>query len=513
MRVHVLGVAGAGMAPLAGLLVRSGHEVSGSDVAFDPPMGPRLSAWGVRTFVGTDASHLDGLEPGRDVVVVGNVCRRDHPLAVEAERRGLRRISLPTALRELVFETPQGCRPVVAVSGTHGKTTTTAMLATVLADAGLEPGWLVGGIPVSPIAAPSGASTEPFGLGRTARSLTSRSALAPFVIEGDEYDSAFFEKQPKVWGYAPKIAIITSIEHDHVDIYPDEASYLAAFRGLIERLPSEDEGGLLVANAADRRVRALVQSSRPACRVVWYAASDVSGRPFPDGDVGDELPTWTASEVGLAGDGDKAQRFDLFVGPTSAGRFGVGVFGTHNIGNALAVIAVAAEAFGLPVREVASKLPTFRGAKRRLEQLVDGSSASSGVTLYDDFAHHPTAIDTTLRAARARHRGARLIALYEPRSATACRAMHQEAYARAFGAADVIVLAPLGRSTIPENERLDLTRLAHELSASGKRVELASSTEVVAAAVRDLAKPGDVIVSMSNGAFAGVPHKLAEALA
>ncbi|MGZ3454028.1 MAG: UDP-N-acetylmuramate--L-alanine ligase [Polyangiales bacterium] len=501
MRAHLLGVAGAGMAPLAGLLVRAGYEVSGSDVAFDPPMGPRLAGWGVRTFTGTDASHLDGLDPARDLVVVGNVCRKDHPLAVEAEKRGLRRVSLPTALRELVLKD----RPVVAVSGTHGKTTTTAMLATALADAGLEPGYRVGGVPVAPI----GASTEPFALGRVGRSLTAKTPLAPFVIEGDEYDSAFFEKQPKVWGYAPTMAILTSIEHDHVDIYPDEASYLAAFRGLIDRLP---EDGLLVANAADQRVRALVLHANPRARVVWYAATGVSGRPFPDGDVGDVLPTWTANEVGLVGDGDVVQRFDMFVGPTSAGRFGVGAFGTHNVGNALAAIALAVEGFGLPVRDVASKLPNFKGAKRRLELLVEGRTSARGVTLYDDFAHHPTAVETTLGAARARHRSGKLIALYEPRSATACRAMHQEAYGHAFAPADVVVLAPLGRSTIPEAERLDLEKLAAELRARGKTVDLAPSTEAVIALANSQATRGDAIVSMSNGAFGGVPQKLAEVL-
>lgn len=507
MKVHVLGVAGAGMAPLAALLRSAGHEVSGSDVAFDPPMGPRLDGWGVRTLRGTDPSHLDGLEPGRDLVVVGNVCRRDHPLAVEAERRGLRRVSLPTALRELVFTTPSGVRPVVAVSGTHGKTTTTALVAQVLDAVGLEPGWLVGGIPVAPIAG----THEPFGLGRAARSLTARTPLAPFVIEGDEYDSAFFEKQPKVWGYAPKMAILTSIEHDHVDIYPDEASYLAAFRGLVERLPSEEDGGLLVANAADARVRRIVAESAAKCRVVWYAASDASGRPFPDADLGGELPVWTAHEVGLTGDGDATQRFDLFVGPSNAGRFGVGVFGTHNVANAVAAIALAVEGFGAPVRETCAKLAAFRGAKRRLEELVP-STGKRAVTLYDDFAHHPTAVETTLRAARARHRSARLIALYEPRSATACRAMHQAAYVDAFAPADLVVLAPLGRA-LPENERLDLERLASELRARGKQVELPGSTDAVIALVDSIAQPGDVVVSMSNGAFGGVPARLAEKLA
>lgn len=488
MRVFIIGVAGAGMAPLAGLLRAAGHEVRGSDVAFDPPMGPRLRAWGVETVEGTDPSLLDW---NPELVVVGNVCRRDHPLAVAAEARGIRRVSLPTAMRELVFPD----RPIVAISGTHGKTTTTGMVASMLADAGLEPGWLVGGVPTS---------GEPFALGRSARSLTSPSPYAPFVIEGDEYDSAFFEKQPKVWGYAPKMALLTSIEHDHVDIYPDEKSYLAAFVGLCERLPDD---GLLIANAADRRVREVVASSKMSARVVWYAGHDLSGRAFPDGEVGNELPIWTANEVGLTGDGDVLQRFDLFVGPTSVGRYGVGVFGTHNVANAVGAIALAVEGFGLPVREVAMRLSSYRGVKRRMERLLD-----KPVTVYDDFAHHPTAVETTLRAARSRHRNGRVIALYEPRSATACRAMHQEAYGRAFLPADVIVLSPLGRA-LPEHERLDLEKLASDLRARGRTVETPASLDEVLQLGTSLPKPGDAVVCMSNGAFGGIPHKLAEAFA
>ncbi len=512
MRAFLIGVAGSGMAPLAGLLRRAGHEVWGSDVSFDPPMGPRLRQWGVRTFSGTDAAHLDGLDPARDVVVVGNVCRKDHPLVREAEARGLRRISMPTAIRELVATGSAGKRPVVAIAGTHGKTTTTAMVAWLLAHGGLEPGWLVGGVPARALDG-GGGEGEPFEIGRTARSLTASAPLAPFVIEGDEYDSAFFEKVPKVWGYAPTLAILTSIEHDHVDIYPDAERYRDAFRGLLSRLPAEAEGGMLVANAADPEVVALVERERPRCRVVWYAASDMAGRGFPSAPSSKEPPVWTASEVGLSGDGDAVQPFDLFVGPSSAGRFGVGVFGAHNVANATAAIALAVEGFGLPVRETAGALGAFVGVKRRQEKLVDGGRGARGVTLYDDFAHHPTAVDATLRSIRSRHRGARVVALYEPRSATACRAMHQAAYPEAFAPADVVVLAPLGRSTIPAAERLDLDRLASDLRERGKQVERPTDLDALVATVVALARPGDVVLSMSNGAFGGVNAKLREALA
>ena len=501
MKAHLIGVAGAGMAPLASLLHEAGLEVSGSDVAFDPPMGPRLPSWGVRTMKGLDAAHLDHLGAG-DLVVVGNVCRRDHPLVLAAQARGLRCISMPTALRELVF----GQRPVLAATGTHGKTTTTALLASILAGAGLEPGYLIGGVPTDAILTEKPA---PFSIGRTTRSLVGVGAgYAPFVIEGDEYDSAFFEKQPKVWGYRPRAVILSSIEHDHVDIYPDAASYRAAFVGILERLPSEDEGGVLVANAGDRAVVELIEASAPRCRVVWYAASDVAGRAFPSGNTGSITPVWTASEVGLQGDGDRVQPFDLFVGPTSAGRFSLGVFGVHNVCNALGALALAVEVCGVRVRDVASKLAAFRGVARRQELLVSSTKSARDVTLYDDFAHHPTAVDATLRALRARHRDAKLIAVYEPRSATACRSMHQGAYLQSFSAADRIVLSPLGRSTIPEGERLDLPRLARELRDTGKQVDLAASYDDVIDVVDRLATPGSVVVVMSNGAFGGVTEAL-----
>src|SRR5439155_26871954 len=225
----------------------------------------------------------------------------------------------------------------------------------------------------------------------------------------------------------------------------------------------------LVANAADEEVVTLVRRVAPKCRVVWYAASDVGGRPFPAGRLFEDPPTWTAHEVGLTGESDVAQPFDLFVGPTSAGRINLGVFGVHNVSNAVGALALAAEAFGVRVRDVASALANFHGVQRRQERLLDGRSAR-GVVLYDDFAHHPTAVDATLRSIRGRHHHAKLIAVYEPRSATACRAMHQAAYVDAFDAADAIVLAPLGRSTNAESERLDLERLGRELGDEGTPV-------------------------------------------
>src|SRR5688572_13543998 len=239
MRIHVIAVAGTGMGALAGLLKELGHEVSGSDTSFDPPMGPALEAWGIRLLHGFDPRHLDH-EP--DLVVVGNVCRPNNPEAVAAFERGLETTHIAGALSRFALA---GTSPLV-IAGTHGKTTTTALAAHVLDRAGFAPGFLVGGIPKgferSFRAAPRERrlSTEPRPMRR-----------APFVIEGDEYDTAYFEKSAKFLHYMPEVAVLTSIEHDHVDIYPTETAYLEAFRRFVALVP---EDGLIVANAADARV-------------------------------------------------------------------------------------------------------------------------------------------------------------------------------------------------------------------------------------------------------------------
>ncbi|MRG94459.1 UDP-N-acetylmuramate--L-alanine ligase [Polyangium spumosum] len=488
MHVHLVGVAGTGMGALAGLFKASGHDVSGSDVAFYPPMGPALERWGIRLMEGFDPAHL---EPRPDLVVIGNVCRPSNPEARAALDGGIPTKSMPHALAELllVFRSP------LVVGGTHGKTTTSALAAWLLHEAGRDPGFLIGGLPKNF----DTSFRVPGDVARGGRlPLVTGEGLArrktPFVVEGDEYDTAFFEKTPKFWHYRPEVAILTSIEHDHIDIYPDEASYLAAFRGFVERVP---EGGLIVAAAADEHVVDVVSASARA-EVAWFAleGDDTHGKP----------PHWLAApaEVDEAG-----QSFDLYAGGVYAGRAAVTIPGRHNIRNALAAAAAVAQGFGVPLSTVISALATFQGVRRRQDLLYE----VRGVRVYDDFAHHPTAVDETLRALRARHTQGALFAVFEPRSATACRALHQAQYATSFDAADVIVLAPLGRPEIPEAERLDLCALAKALEARGKRALLPSSVdEIVTLLARDAAA-GDTIALLSNGAFGGIYEKLRGALA
>jgi len=486
MHVHFVAVAGTGMGALAGLFKAAGHEVTGSDVAFYPPMGPALERWGIRLMHGFDPAHL---EPRPDLVVIGNVCRPSNPEARAAIDGGLPTTTMAHALADHLL---RGRSPLV-VGGTHGKTTTSSMCAWLLHEGGRDPGFLIGGLPKNfetsfrAPAQPPSRGLPVFGQHGSPQRST------PFVVEGDEYDTAFFEKTPKFWHYRPEVGIVTSIEHDHIDIYPDEASYLSAFRGFVERIPAE---GLVIAAAHDRRVVEVVEAAARA-PIAWFAleGDDTHGKP----------PHWLAAPAGADASG---QAFDLYVGGVLAGRVALRVPGLHNVRNALAALAGAAQGYGVPLATAIAALSRFEGVRRRQDLLFE----LGGVRVYDDFAHHPTAVDETLQALRSRHAGGRLWAVFEARSATACRALHQADYARAFGAADRVVLAPLGRSEIPEGERLDLARLVDDLHAAGKEAEAAESVEAIVQRIAADARPGDTVALLSNGAFGGIYDKLRAAL-
>ena len=482
MHIHIVAVAGTGMGALAGLLQELGHRVSGSDVAFDPPMGPALESWGVRCLKGFDPAHL---EPAPDLVIIGNVCRKDNPEVVAAIERGLSYTHIAGALSDFVLD---DCSPLV-VAGTHGKTTTTAMAAHLLDTCGFAPGFLIGGLPKN--------FPRSF---RAARAGKPRLAMGdrptrkpPFVIEGDEYDTAFFEKSAKFLHYRPEVAILTSIEHDHVDIYPSHESYLDAFRKFVALVPEE---GLIVANAADQDVVAVVDAHARA-PVAWFAleGEDTHGKP----------PHWLAAPAQMDHAGTT---FDLYAGGVLCGRFALTVPGTHNLKNALAAIGAAAQGYGARIADIAPALARFEGVQRRQDLI--GTPRESFV--YDDFAHHPTAVRETLAALRAKHPSGKLFAVFEPRSATACRRMHQEEYTRAFESADEVLLAPLGRSNLPPEEALDLARLAHDLNARGKSAQTLASVDAIVDYLALNVTPGSVVALLSNGAFGGIHAKLLERL-
>lgn len=484
MHVHIVAVAGTAMASLAALLKDLGHDVSGSDVAFDPPMGPALERWGVRCYQGFDPSHL---EPAPDLVVIGNVCRKDNPEARAAIDRGLSYTHVAGALGRFALESAS---PLV-VAGTHGKTTTTALCAWLLDQTGFAPGFLIGGLPKNfeksvRVAGPRRLTAPTLPGAPTRRT--------PFVIEGDEYDTAFFEKTAKFLHYRPEVAILTSIEHDHVDIYPTLESYLDAFEKFVALVP---ENGLVVANAADELVVNVVTRAARA-PVAWFA---LEGEPTHG-----QAPHWLAAQ---AGSDTSGQAFDLYAGGVFAGRFALPLSGRHNLKNAVAAIGAAAQGYGAPLRELAVPLAIFGGVRRRQDLL----GTPRGISVYDDFAHHPTAVRETLAALRTRHPEGRLFAVFEPRSATACRRLHQDDYATAFDAADVTLFPPLGRTNLPPDEALDLERLVESLRARGKEAHFLQSVEAIVEALAERAAPGDVVALLSNGAFGGIHAKLLARLA
>jgi UDP-N-acetylmuramate: L-alanyl-gamma-D-glutamyl-meso-diaminopimelate ligase len=480
-RVHFIGICGTGMGALAMLFQDAGYDVSGSDAAFDPPIGPALEARGIRCLRGYDAKHLD---PSPDVVIVGNVVRKDNPEAAFAREKKLDCRSMSSALREIFLKN----RTPLVVAGTHGKTTTSAMCAWILESAGLSPGYFIGGLPKN---FKSGAA-----IGSTKKKLiASGVAPSPFVVEGDEYDAVYWHKEPKFLDYIGvgenDVAIVTSIEHDHIDIYPSPESYDRAFERFIAAIP---EKGLLACDASEARVREIA-SKQAKSRIAYYA--------LEGDDTGNVSATWLGAPAPI--DEKGMQPFDLYAGGVYAGRFAIGNPGAHNVRNAVGAIAACTEGFGVTIAQARAALAEFAGVKRRQDLLGE----PDGVRVYDDFAHHPTAVDETLRALRSKHREGHLWAVFEPRSATACRNLHQDAYARCFSAANHVIFAPLGRANLAPEERLDVDRLT---AAIGPHAEAAKSIDAILDRIAREAKPGDTIALLSNGAFGGLHARLLKAL-
>jgi len=482
MQIHVVGVAGTGMGALAGLLVELGHRVSGSDVAFDPPIGPALAEWGVLTRKGFDPAHLS---PAPDLVVVGNVCRPNNPEARAAIDGGVPYTHIAGALDRFVLE---GTSPLV-VAGTHGKTTTSSLAAWLLDAAGFKPGFLIGGIPKN---FPRGFRAPRRETERRLPSGDKPLRRPPFVLEGDEYDTAFFEKTAKFLHYRAEVLILTSIEHDHIDIYPALRDYLDAFQKLIARLP---DNALIIANAADPLVRDVVGEDP---RVAWYAldGDDTGGRP----------PHWLAAPASF---GEAGTTFDLFAGGVLAGRYIVPMPGHHNLRNAVAALAAAAQGYGAKLKELGPALARFEGVKRRQDLI----GTPGGIAVYDDFAHHPTAVRETLRALRQKQPHGKLIAVFEPRSATACRNLHQREYVECWDDADLVLFAPLGRANLPPEERLDVATIVAQLNERGRDAQQMSSVDAIVDELGRRTTRGDTIALLSNGAFGGIYDKLLARLA
>jgi UDP-N-acetylmuramate: L-alanyl-gamma-D-glutamyl-meso-diaminopimelate ligase len=462
-RVHFIGICGTAMATLAAMLKHRGLDVRGSDQDVYPPMSEFLAREGIQALSGYRAEHIG---TDLDLVVVGNAISRGNPELEEVLDRKVRYCSLPEAVRDYFL---RGARSIV-IAGTHGKTTTTSLAGWVLTHGGADPSVLVGGI-----ARNFGEDGSSYRVGKG----------RDFVIEGDEYDSAFFDKTAKFLKYLPDIAVVGNVEFDHADIYADMDAVTLAFRRLVNLVPRR---GLLLVGADSPGAAALAGSA--LSRVATFGTS-------ADAD-------WQASDLEPAAG---FTRFRVSRAGTPFGDFEIPLLGVHNVRNALAAIAVAAEAGVAPDR-IAEGLRLFAGVKRRLEVV----GTADGVTVYDDFAHHPTAVAETLAGLRASNPDARIWAVFEPRSASSCRRVFQREFARAFQAADEVIVAPVFRSTLPEAERLSVPDLVNDVRLLGRSARAATSLPDIVSIVVSEHRAGDLVVMMSNGGFGGVHRKLLQAL-
>jgi UDP-N-acetylmuramate: L-alanyl-gamma-D-glutamyl-meso-diaminopimelate ligase len=457
-RIHFIGICGTAMATLAAMLKARGDTVSGSDQAVYPPMSDFLAQEGIGVMQGYEADHITS---DLELVIIGNAVSRGNPELEEVLDRKIRYQSLPEAIRERFLWTARSH----VVAGTHGKTTTAALAGWVLTEGGLDPSVLIGGI------APNFGGSYRLGSGRD------------FVIEGDEYDSAFFDKTAKFLKYLPDTVVVGNLEYDHADIYEDLDAIRTAFRRLVVLVP---RGGRLILGA----------DSPEALKLADHARSDVETFGFADG------ADWRASEVRPQ---DGRMVFELTRRGEALGHFTLPLHGLHNVRNALAALAIGHLA-GLSPAEMQRGLASFQGVRRRLEL----RGTADDVTVFDDFAHHPTAIRETLRAVRGSYPDRRLWAVFEPRSATSSRRVFQDEFAAAFidAPADEVLLAPVFRSAVPEAERLSTAHLVKDLHRAGRSARAFPDVDAILAVLTAETRPGDVVVVMSNGAFEDIHQRL-----
>lgn len=456
-KIYLVAIGGTAMAPLAVLLARLGHHVSGSDVALYPPMSDLVAREKITVLTGY---RPENIPQECDRVIIGNAVPRANPEVEEVLRRDLPRFSLPQAVAHYLLPGKHS----VVIAGTHGKTTTSALVAWLLYGAGQDPGFLVGG------------ELKNFGCGF-------RWGSGPhFVLEGDEYNAAFFDRGPKFLHYQPRTLLINNIEFDHADLYPDLRAVKEAFHQLARQVPPD---GVIVYNADDPAVVEVVESARARRLPVSLG-------------VGGEISA-SAVETTPAG-----MIFDLRVRGGSVGRCRVPLYGQHNLRNVLMAIA-AARALNVTDPEIADTLPKFEGVKRRLEILAE----NDGILYVDDFAHHPTAVGETLSAARQRWPGRRIWAVFEPRSITAGRKFFERDYARALARADAVILAPVfHEARFPAEELIDRNKIVASLKEKGCEAVAPETLEEIEPILRRAARPGDVVILMSSGDFADLRRKM-----
>jgi len=459
--VHLIGICGTAMASLAGMLQRRGFRVTGSDAAAYPPMSDFLVSLGISV---AQPFAAENLQPKPDLVVVGNALSRGN---VEIEHVLDERIPF-CSLPQLLHDEFLLGKEVLVVAGTHGKTTTTSMLSWIFQSAGLEPSFLIGGI------AENFGSSFQLGAGKH------------FILEGDEYDTAFFDKGPKFMHYFPDAVILTSVEFDHADIYKDLDAVETAFKRLVNLVPRR--GRIIGFDSGESIERCL---ARAFCPVERYGASERAAWRVTNLRLEPERTTWSVLRNGRAW-----ADFEYPLG------------GEYNVWNATAAAAMAS-AGGVSKDDIAAALRAFKSVKRRLEV----RATVQGITIIDDFAHHPTAIAGTLAALRSRYPGGRVWAILEPRSNTLRRRVLQDELARSLALADEVVVANVFKSeAIPEAERLDLAQLAAQVQKYGKRARVSPTADAIVELVAPEMLAGDVVAILSNGGFGGIYEKLPQRL-
>ncbi len=453
------------MAPLAGMLREQGFRVTGSDSGVYPPASTLLESLGISFFNEFDAKHL---EPAPDLVIVGNIIARGNPELEEVLDRKIPYRSMPEILEEVFL--PE--RHSVVVSGTHGKTTTTAMLAWIFQAAGKRPNFLVGGVAEN--------FGKSYGLG----------GGEEFILEGDEYETAFWDRGPKFFHYHPDDLIVTSLEYDHADIYPDFETYQLAFRRLVNLVPRR--GHVVIWGDTEDSGPALQRAAAKAfCPVETYGFN-----------AGND---WVASDFVIDGE---TMRFRVAHRGKVFGEFALTATGRHNVLNAMAALIVA-QGRGIPAKDIAKALATFRSVRRRM----DVRGEIGGVLVVDDFAHHPTAVKATIEAARGRWPGRRLWAILEPRSNSMRRKVFQDALPKALALGDRVILGGVFRAQQVSGEnRLDPETVAESVRALGKGARVFPSSDAIAEHLRAEARPGDLVLIMSNGSFDGLCEKLLKEL-
>lgn len=466
MHYHLIGICGTAMASLAGMLQARGHKVTGSDQNVYPPMSTQLEELGIEILTGYKAENAD---IGADCTIVGNAISRGNPELEEVLNRKL----LYRSQAEIVKEEFIRGRRSLVIAGTHGKTTTTSIATWVAECGGLDPSFLVGGI-VQNFGASFRVSDSDF-----------------FVIEGDEYDTAYFDKKPKFMHYLPEIAIVNNVEFDHADIYRDLWEIKYQFSRLMNLVPSNG--------------RLIVGIDSPVAREVLDEMQGKLHTNIETFGTSDDAK-WQARYIDFSGD---TTRFTVFKDGNSWGEFEMNLIGEFNVRNCLAVI-IAADAWGISKEKINEAFRTFKSVKRRVE--IRG--VERGVTVIDDFAHHPTAVEETLKALRMKYEGKRLIAVFEPRSWSSRLAVFQEPYTKAFNYADYVVIAGVYNTSKASElgKVLDVDELVEDIKLQGKPAMSFPDADAIVAHLAPELKEGDVAAIMSNGGFGGIHDKILDVL-